>query len=89
MRIPITFLRHMGFTGLVALGLVACQNGPSESEKAALAENERLKTDVQDRDSLIADMTRSFGDIEQYLAMIEDRMIIELERRGGRTWGVL
>lgn len=73
MRIPITFLRHMGFTGLVALGLVACQNGPSESEKAALAENERLKTDVQDRDSLIADMTRSFGDIEQNLAMIEDR----------------
>lgn len=73
MRTPNITLRHAGFTGLLAIGLVACENGPSETEKAAVAENERLKSEVLVRDSLISDMTRSFGDIEQNLALIEDR----------------
>lgn len=73
MRTRNTSLRLAGTTALVALGLVACQNGPSESEQAALAENTRLKNEVQSRDSLIEDMTRSFGDIENNLALLEDR----------------
>lgn len=73
MNTPKTSIRFAGATALVALGLVACQSGPTESEKAALAENTRLKTEVQSRDSLIEDMTRSFGDIEHNLALIEDR----------------
>lgn len=73
MRTPIITMRNIAFTAVVATGLVACQNGPSESEQAAIAENARLKSEVQNRDSLISDMTRSFGEIEQNLAMIEDR----------------
>ena len=73
MRIPHITMRYFGFTALVALGLVACQSGPSESEQAALAENARLKSEVTNRDSLISDMSRSFGEIEDNLAMIEDR----------------
>lgn len=73
MRTPNIHLRHAGLAGLVVLGAMACQNGPSDSEKAALAENARLQEEVQSRDSLISDMTRSFGDIEQNLALIEDR----------------
>lgn len=73
MNTPMISMRFAGATALLALGLVACQSGPTESEKAALVENARLKTEVQSRDSLIEDMTRSFGDIEQNLALIEDR----------------
>lgn len=73
MNNPMIPIRFAGATALLALGLTACQSGPTESEKAALAENARLKTEVQSRDSLIEDMTRSFGDIEQNLALIEDR----------------
>lgn len=68
-----TSLRIAGAAAMACLAMVACQRGPSENEKAALAENARLKTEVQSRDSLIEDMTRSFGDIEQNLAIIEDR----------------
>lgn len=73
MRTPIITMRGIAFSGIAALGLVACQSGPSESEQAALAENARLKNEVQNRDSLISDMTRSFGEIEDNLAIIEDR----------------
>lgn len=73
MNTPIIPLRLVGTAALVALGLVACQSGPSESEKAALSDNARLKNEVLSRDSLIEDMTRSFGDIEQNLALLEDR----------------
>lgn len=68
-----TSLRAVGSSAFFVLGLAACQSGPTESEQAALNENSRLKNEVQTRDSLIADMTRSFGDIEENLAMIEDR----------------
>lgn len=68
-----TSLRNVGASTFVILGLAACQSGPSESEIAARSENDRLKSEVMTRDSLIADMTRSFGDIEENLAMIEDR----------------
>lgn len=51
----------------------ACDRGPSESELAARSESARLQSELVKRDSLIADMTRSFGDIENNLALIDDR----------------
>lgn len=68
-------LRPMG--GAVAatalLAFLACNQGPSEGELAARSESARLQAELLGRDSLIADMSRSFGDIEENLALIDAR----------------
>lgn len=56
-----------------AMLLIACQRGPSEAELAMKAENERLMGDLQNRDSLIGDMTRSFDEIESNIQLMEER----------------
>lgn len=53
--------------------LTACNNGPSESELAARAETEKLRGELQGRDSLISEMTLSFEDIEQNIALMDER----------------
>lgn len=60
---------------------MACNRGPSESELALMSESSRLKGELQTRDSLIADMTRSFTDIESNLAMIDEREKLMKEDR--------
>ena len=55
------------------VGLGACNSGPSEGELAARAENERLMSDLQGRDSLIGDMTLSLDAIEQNIQMMDLR----------------
>lgn len=56
-----------------ALAFTACQNGPSEGELAARAEADRLKNELQSRDSLIGEMTLSFDDIEKNIALMDER----------------
>lgn len=64
---------HTTFGALLLVGAVGCNRGPSEAELAARAETERLKGELQSRDSLISDMTTTFGDIETNLQMIDAR----------------
>ena len=60
--------------GLVATAMItACESGPSPEELAMKAENARLMNDLQGRDSLIGDMTRSFDEIEKNIQMMDDR----------------
>lgn len=60
--------------GLTAAALLAaCERAPSPEELAAKAENERLTNDLQGRDSLISEMTRSFDEIETNIRMMDDR----------------
>ncbi len=77
-------LRPAGGTLLAGalLAFMACNRGPSESELALKAESARLQGELQSRDSLIADMTRSFTDIESNLAMIDDREKLLKEGNG-------
>lgn len=63
----------LAFGVLLLIGAASCQQGPSETELAAIAEAKNLKVELQSRDSLIGDMTRSFGEIETNLAMIDAR----------------
>ncbi len=59
---------------LVATAMLAsCDTGPSPAELAARAENARLTGDLQGRDSLISEMTRSFDEIESNIRMMDDR----------------
>ena len=58
---------------MAAALLAACERGPSPEELAAKAENERLTNDLQGRDSLISEMTRSFDEIETNIRMMDDR----------------
>ncbi|HRD51379.1 MAG TPA: hypothetical protein PKY96_01895 [Flavobacteriales bacterium] len=58
----------IGSIALVAA--TACNRGPSEAELAAQAEAKELRTELLSRDSLIADMSRSFGDIEDNLKLM-------------------
>lgn len=53
--------------------LVACDRGPSETELAAKAENERLKFELVGRDSLIGEMALSFDEIEKNIALMDER----------------
>lgn len=53
--------------------LVACESGPSEAELAAKAENERLKSELVGRDSLISEMSLSFDEIEKNIALMDER----------------
>lgn len=57
----------------VASVLAACQSGPSEAELAAKAESERLRNELQARDSLIGEMTLSFDDIEKNIMLMDER----------------
>ncbi len=62
------------FTCALAIAfLAACNQGPSPEELAMKAENARLTNDLQGRDSLIGDMTRSFDEIEKNIEMMDDR----------------
>ncbi len=56
-----------------AMLLIACENGPSPTELVLKAEIDRLSVDLQGRDSLIGDMTRSFDEIESNIHLMEDR----------------
>jgi chromosome segregation ATPase len=59
---------------LVATAMLAsCDTGPTPAELAARAENARLTGDLQGRDSLISEMTRSFDEIETNIRMMDDR----------------
>lgn len=66
-------------TGHVLLALaspfmfVACENGPSPGEISARAETERLKSELQGRDSLISEMALSFDDIEKNIVLMDQR----------------
>lgn len=62
-----------GIGALVLLGAMSCNSGPSESELAARAESERLREELRSRDSLIGDMTKTFGDIESNLELVAAR----------------
>ncbi|MBK9196552.1 MAG: hypothetical protein IPO17_16530 [Flavobacteriales bacterium] len=63
--------------------LIACEQGPSEAELAAKAENAQLLADLAGRDSLISDMTRSFDEIETNIKMMDDReQILESASEG-------
>ncbi|MCC7502454.1 MAG: hypothetical protein IT229_07980 [Flavobacteriales bacterium] len=53
--------------------LIACENGPSPGELAARAETERLKNELQGRDSLIGEMALSFDDIEKNIMLMDQR----------------
>ena len=60
----------------VALAIASCQSGPSESELArdkALAENQSLKDQLQNRDSLISGMTLSFDEIDKNIQMMDQQ----------------
>src|SRR6186713_1800295 len=56
-----------------SVAIVACQKGPSEGEIAARAETERLRSELQGRDSLISEMALSFDDIEKNIALMDER----------------
>jgi hypothetical protein len=54
----------------------ACQSGPTEGELAARAETEKLKSQLQSRDSIIGDMAVSFDEIEKSIAMMDHRELM-------------
>lgn len=66
-------LRKLIVGSMGTMLLIACENGPSSQELALKAENERLSHDLQGRDSLISEMTRSFDEIETNIRMMDDR----------------
>ena len=66
-------LRLLLACGMATALFAACEQGPSPGELAAQAENARLTGDLQGRDSLISEMTRSFDEIETNIQMMDDR----------------
>ena len=78
-----SLVRPMAFGLIACFVLVACQSGPSEGEIAARAETERLKSELQGRDSLIGEMTLSFDHIEKNIALMDDREKLLGETAGG------
>jgi hypothetical protein len=69
-----TFSVRLVIASLVATAMIAsCDTGPTPAELAARAENARLTSDLQGRDSLISEMTRSFDEIESNIRMMDDR----------------
>lgn len=58
---------------LALMALAACDRGPTEAELAAQAEARELRSEIQSRDSLIADMTGSFGEIEDNLKLMREK----------------
>lgn len=77
MKIPVITSNGSTKAGIAALllafGFASCSSGPSEGEVAARNEVERLQNELQTRDSLIGEMTLSFDEIEQNIAMMDDR----------------
>jgi len=69
----IVVVRPLVLVGAAALLLASCASGPSEGELAARAETERLKNELQSRDSLIGEMTLSFDDIEKNISLMDER----------------
>jgi len=69
----IVVVRPLVLVGVAALLLASCASGPSEGELAARAETERLKNELQSRDSLIGEMTLSFDDIEKNISLMDER----------------
>lgn len=63
---------------LLLMALAACDRGPTEAELAAQAEARGLRTELQSRDSLISDMSRSFGDIEDNLKIMREKQQLVL-----------
>ena len=59
--------------GMTTILLASCARGPSPEEVAAKAENARLISDLQGRDSLISEMTRSFDEIESNIQLMDER----------------
>ena len=84
---------------VIAVGFASCSSGPSEGEVAARNEVERLQNELQTRDSLIGEMTLSFDEIEQNIALMDDREKVlgenaegelNMDKRGrmvNRAWG--
>lgn len=58
---------------LIAIGSASCSSGPSEGEITARNDVQRLQNELQTRDSLIGEMTLSFDEIEQNIALMDDR----------------
>lgn len=72
--LPQRSLRALMLASVGVMLLISCQkNGPSPAELALKAENDRLTHDLQGRDSLIGDMTRSFDEIESNILLMDDR----------------
>ncbi len=67
----------------VSCVLIACENGPSPGEIAARAETERLKSELQGRDSLIGEMALSFDDIEKNIMLMDEREKVLSENAEG------
>ena len=63
--------------------LIACENGPSPGELAARSETERLKNELQGRDSLIGEMALSFDDIEKNIMLMDQREKVLSENAEG------
>lgn len=72
-RVMLLPLRALLVFVMASALLAACDQGPSPAELAAKAENARLTNDLQGRDSLISDMTRSFDAIESNILLMDDR----------------
>ena len=66
-------MRALLVCGMAAALFAACDRGPTPAELAAKAENARLLSDLQGRDSLISDMTRSFDEIESNIQLMDER----------------
>ncbi|MFT3884154.1 MAG: hypothetical protein QM724_01615 [Flavobacteriales bacterium] len=65
----------IGASFVAVLAFTACQRGPSPEEQArdkALAESAQLRNELQGRDSLISEMTLSFDEIEQNIALMNE-----------------
>lgn len=63
----------LAVSSLALMALTSCDRGPSEAELAAQAESQSLRTELLSRDSLIADMSRSFADIEDNLKLLRTK----------------
>jgi hypothetical protein len=80
-----------GCLAAIAIGLGACQRGPSPEELAlneSKAENARLQGELQARDSLIGDMTLSFDEIERNLALVEEKEKLVTSEAEGAELGM-
>ena len=78
-----SLMRPMVLALAVSCVLIACENGPSPGEIAARAETERLKSELQGRDSLIGEMALSFDDIEKNIMLMDEREKVLSENAEG------
>lgn len=66
-----------------SFALTACQSGPTEGELAARAETAQLRSELQSRDSLIGEMALSFDDIQENIALMDQKEKILRSDAGG------